>query len=288
MGARGPANRLTFRSCLPGFAVVAALTMAACTIGGPNPRTSASSAAGGPPGSAAVRAAVRDYFANVIGPGDWERMAQLSTGNLVTLAGWLRRQDIVESESLRGVVVIQQNRVTSISGNGAKVALVASRTTGGYQISYTGTVTLARTSGAWKISDYYQNGVSVADSVFANVSGGATKSGITIKPVGVQLLPGQVNVWAEIFNKTPSQLSWDQPIVVIDSQGRQLGHGSLYVSSLESTGPFIMTGNVSAYGDFAVGNATLPLSTKSFTLVAGATPQGSKTAVDLRIAIRLG
>ncbi len=287
MGAQG-LRKLAFRSLLLALAIGAALALAACTTGGPNPRTTTSSTAGGPPGSAAVRAVVRDYFANAIGPGDWERMAQESTGNLVTLAGWLERQDIAQAESSRGVVVIQENRVTSMSGNEAQVALVASRTTGGYRIDYTGTVTLTKTSGGWKVSDYYQDGESVADSVFPNVSGGATKSGITIKPVGVQLLPGQVNVWVEILNKTPSRLSWDQPIVVVDSQGRQLGLGSLYVSSLEDISPFIMTGNVAAFGDFVVGNATLPLTTRTFTLVAGATPEGSNTPVDLRVTVRIG
>jgi hypothetical protein len=281
-------TRLGFRSPRLAFAIGAALVLAACTIGGPNPRTTPSSTAGGPPGSSTVSAAVRDYFVNVIGPGDWSRMGEESTGNLVTLAGWLQRQDIVEAESFRGAVVIQQDRVTSVSGNRAEVALAASRTAEGYRIDYTGTVTLTKTSGGWKVSDYYMNGQSVADSVFPNVSGGATKSGITIKPIGVQLLPGQVNVWVEIVNDTPSQLSWDQPIVVIDSQGRQLGLGSLYVSSLEDSSPFIMTGNASAFGDFAVGNATLPLSTETFTLVAGATPQGSNVPVDLRVQVRLG
>jgi hypothetical protein len=231
---------------------------------------------------------VRDYFTNVIGPGDWDRMAAASSGNLVTLAGWLQRQDIVESESARGSVVIQQNSVTSLSGNEAKVALVASRTTGGYTFDYTGPVTLTKTSSGWKVADYFQNGQSVADSVFPNVSGGATKDGITITPVGVQLLPGQVNVWADIRNGTASQLSWDQPIVLVDSQGRQLGHGSLFVSTLDSGEPFIMTDKVSVYGNFAVGNATLPLSTKAFMLVAGATPRGTDEPVDLRVPVQLG
>lgn len=281
-------KRLVLRSPLLALCAGAVLVLAACTIGGPNPPTTTSSAVEGPPGSAAVAAAVRNYFANVIGPGDWARMAQDSTGNLVILAGWLQRQDIVESESSRGVVVIQRERVTSMSGNEAEVALVANRTTEGYKVDYAGKVTLIRTSSGWKVSDYFQDGQSVADSVFPNVSGGATKNGITITPVGVQLLPGLVNVWAEILNKTPSQLSWNQPIVVIDSQGQQLGHGSLYVSSLETDGPFIMTGKVSAFGDFSVGNATLPLSTKTLTLVAGATPQGSNKPVDFRVPVRLG
>jgi hypothetical protein len=284
---RRPSTRFT-RSLFPALGVGAALVLVACTTGGPNPRTTASSTAGGPPGSAPVGAAVRDYFTDAIGPGDWSRMAEESTGKLLVLAGWLQRQDIVESESSRGVVVIQRNRVTSVSGNQAKVALVASRAVEGYLIDYTGTVTLTKTTGGWKVSDYHQDGRSVADSVFPKVSGSATKSGITIRPIGVQLLPGRVNVWAEIVNNTPSQLSWDQPIVVIDSQGRQLGHGSLYVSSLDVESPFVMTGNVSAFGDFAVGNATLPLSTETFTLVAGATPQGSNVPVDLRVQVRLG
>ncbi len=280
-------NRHAFRCLLPVFAIGATSVLAACTIGGSNTRVTTSTPAG-PPGSAAVMATVHDYFTNVIGPGEWERMAMESTGNLVTLADWLARQDIVESESERGSVLIQQNRVTSISGNQAKVALVASRSTQGYRVDYTGPVTLTRTSGRWKVSDYYQNGQSVAASVFPNVSGGVTSGGITITPVGVQLLSGQLNVWADIVNKTPSQLSWDQPIVVIDSQGRQLGHGSLYVSSFENSSPFVMTGNVSAYGNFAIGNATLPLSTKMFTLVAGATPRGSNKPIDLRVPVNLG
>jgi len=282
----GTLTKPVFRPFFIALTVGAAVVMAACTTGGPNPPTT--STVGGPPGSAAVNAAVRDYFLNVLGPGDWARMAEESTGNLVTLAGWLQRQNIVPSESSRGKVVIQQQRVTSISGNEAKVALVASRTAEDYQVDYTGTVTLNRISNGWKVADYFMDGQSVAASVFPNVSGGATKSGVAIRPVGVQLLPGQVNVWAEITNHTLSQLSWNQPMVVIDSQGRQLGQGSLYVSSPDDNEPFIMTGNVSAFGDFAIGNATLTLSMRSFTLVTGATSQGSKWPVDLRVPVRLG
>lgn len=280
--------RLTRRSGVLAVGIAATFALAACTIGGPNRSTTPSRAAGEPPGSGAVTAAVRHFFLNVIGPGDWTRMAQDSTGNLSILAGWLQHQEIVESESSRGAIVIQQERVTSISATEAKVALVASRTSAGFRFDYTGPVTLTKTSSGWKVSDYFMNGQSMAESVFPKVSGAATTSGITIRPVGVQLLPGVVNVWAEIANKTPSQLSWNQPIVVVDSQGRQHGHGALYVSSLDDTSPFIMTGNVTAFGDFAIGNVTLPVSTKTFTLVAGATPRGSNQPVDLRVPIRLG
>ncbi|MGZ4136055.1 MAG: hypothetical protein ACXVPX_00625 [Actinomycetota bacterium] len=289
--AEGRSIRLGPRPLRLALGVASLLVLTACTIGGPNPPVAAhttSGATGGGVGSAAVSAAVRQYFVNVIGPGDWVRMAQESTGNLAVLAGWLQHQGIVGSESSRGAVVIQQERVTSVSANDASVALTASRTTEGYRFDYTGTVTLTKTSSGWKVSDYFMNGQSVANSVFPNVSGGATSGGVTINPVGVQLLPGQVNVWAEIVNKTSSQLAWNQPIVLIDPHGRQRGHGALYVSSLDDSSPFVMTGNVSAFGDFAVGNATLPLSTKTLTLVAGATPQGSNNPVELRVPIRLG
>jgi hypothetical protein len=238
--------------------------------------------------AAAVSAVVHDYFVNALGPGDWVRMAHDSTGKLVTLAGWLIRQGIAPTESSRGTMAITEQRVTSISGTNAIVALQASRSTEDYRIDYSGPVSVTNTTGGWKVADYNQNGRSVADSIFPSVTGGGTSQGVSIKPLGVQLLSDQVNVWAEITNRTPNQLTWDQPIVVIDSTNQQRGHGSLFVSSLDSSEGFVMTPRASAFGDFQIGNATLPLSTVAFTLVAGATPQGSGKVVNLRVPVHLG
>jgi hypothetical protein len=278
--------RQKLRASFLATTVLIALTLPACTIGGSGRTTGVIATTTGE--SAAILAVVHDYFVNALGPGDWVRMAHDSTGKLVTLADWLIRQGIVPTESSRGTLSISQLRVTSISGIHATVELQASRSTEDYRINYSGPVSVVKTSGGWKVADYNQNSRSVADSIFPIVTGGATNQGIGIKPVGVQLLSDQVNVWAEITNRTPTQLTWDQPIVVIDAQDQQRGHGSLYVSSLDSTEGFVMTSHASAFGDFQIGNATLPLSTTSFTLVAGATPQGSGKSVDLRVPIKLG
>jgi hypothetical protein len=273
---------------LRGLLVVAiAVLLSACTIGGPGRTTGTATLASNKEG-VAVSAVVHDYFVNALGPGDWVRMAHDSTGKLVTLAGWLIRQGIAPSESSRGAMSITSQRVTSISGTSATVALQASRSTEDYRIDYSGPVLLTKTTGGWKVADYNQNGRSVAASIFPSVTGGAASQGVGIKPIGVQLLADQVNVWTEITNRTPDQLTWDQPIVVIDSANQQRGHGSLFVSSLDSSEGFVMTPQASAFGDFQVGNATLPVSTVTFTLVAGATPKGSAKAIDLRVPVKLG
>ncbi len=109
-----------------------------------------------------------------------------------------------------------------------------------------------------------------------------------MKVVGAQLESHHVDVWVKITNGTSSTLAWDQPIVVVDAAGRQLGHGFLFVSSADTTEPFEMLPHVAAFGDFLIDSVTLPLRTMKFDLVVGATDQSSKAQIRLRVPVTLG
>ena len=108
-----------------------------------------------------------------------------------------------------------------------------------------------------------------------------------MKVVGAQLGAGNTDVWVRIVNTTSARLVWNRPVVIVDRTGSQLGRGALFVSSNYASEGFLMMPQVSVFGDFAVDNATLPTSTKSFRLVVGATNTTTHLPVDLSVTVHL-
>ena len=235
---------------------------------------------------ATVAATVNRYFASSLPSGDWAQIARSSTGQLQVQAEWLASQDIAPSVG-QGQLNIQRLQVISVSGSEALVAFDATRTIGDRLITYGGPVRLVRTSGTWSVADYTRDGRSVAASVFTHAKGLARRDGIIVTVVGVQLEAGHVDVWVRIQNTTSAQLVWNRPIVIVDEKGTQRGRGALFVSSADTTESFVMMPGVSVFGDFLVDNATLPLSTTSFRLLAGATNSITHRPIDLSVSVHL-
>lgn len=235
---------------------------------------------------AAVTATVNRYFSSAIPSSDWAEIARTSTGQLQAQAKWLAAQDIAPSAGAAGID-IQTLRVTSITGNEALVAFDATRTVGDRSVTYGGPVKLIKQNGRWTVADYTRDGRSVAASVFTHAKGVAHQGGVVVQVVGVQLEAGHVDVWVRIHNTTSAQLVWDRPIVIVNDKGMQLGRGALFVSSADTSEGFELMPGVSVFGDFVVDNATLPLSTKAFTLLAGATNTDSHQTIDLSVPVHL-
>lgn len=270
------------RACLVGLSLVA-LSVPACSKPGVG---SSPSVTTGHLDSVAVAAAVNTYFGSALADGDWERLARLSIGPLRVQAGWLASQDIGSSPT-QGSVSIQRSRVISVKGSAALVAFDATRTVEDRITTYGGPVRLVKANGMWRVADYTRNGRSVAASIFPHVTGSARHGGVIVKVVGAQLGAGNTDVWVRIMNTTSARLVWNRPVVIVDRMGRQLGRGALFVSSNNASEGFLMMPQVSVFGDFAVDNATLPTSTKSFTLVVGATNASTHLPVDLSVTVRL-
>lgn len=262
-------------------AIVAAL-VSSCSRGG-----STSTPSGSPSDAASIAATVTDYFANGIGSGDWVKASALSTGSLKTAADWLVTQGISSSEEQRGAFTIHSMSVTSLDSSKATLDIDATQTGANYATTYTGPVSVLKQADGWKVADYLRDGRDAAAAIFPNATGRATRSGVTVQVVGAQLESNHVDVWVKIENATTSALSWDQPIVIVDASGRQLGHGFLFVSSADATEPFEMLPHVSAFGDFLVDSVDLPLTTTSFHLLVGATPASSKTSIKLSVPVTL-
>jgi uncharacterized protein YchJ len=235
---------------------------------------------------AAVTATVNRYFGSAIPSSDWAEIARTSTGQLQVQARWLAAQNIAPSAEAAGLD-IQTLSVTSITGNEALVAFDATRTVGDRRVTYGGPVKLIKQNGRWSVADYTRDGRSVAASVFTHAKGVARQSGVVVQVVGVQLEAGHVDVWVRIHNTTSAQLVWDRPIVIVDDKGMQLGRGALFVSSADTSEGFELMPGVSVFGDFVVDNVTLPLSTTSFTLLAGATNTDTHQTVDLSVPVHL-
>jgi hypothetical protein len=270
------------RTWLVGLLLVA-LSVPSCSrgsVGGsPTPSPGARDAA-------AVVATVNSYFGSALPSGDWEQMARSSTGQLHVQAEWLASQDIAPSAG-QGTLAIKRLQVISVSGSQALVAFDATRTIGDRLTTYGGPVRLVKANGTWRVADYTRNGRSVAASTFTHVTGVARRGGIIVKVVGVQLEAGHVDVWVRIENTTSARLVWNRPIVIVDEKGGQLGRGALFVSSADTSEGFVMMPGVSVFGDFLVDNATLPLSTTSFRLLAGATNGTTHRPVDLSVSVHL-
>ncbi len=275
---------MTRRACgwLVGLALVA-IAVPACSKGSPDASTPSSA---GSRDAASVAATVNSYFASSLPSGDWAQIARSSTGQLHVQAEWLASQDIAPSVG-QGGLNIQRLQVISVGGSEAFVAFDATRTIGDRLITYGGPVRLVKTNGTWRVADYTRNGRSVAASIFTNVTGSARLGGIIVKVVGVQLEAGHVDVWVRIENSTSARLVWNRPIVIVDEKGAQLGHGALFASSADTTESFVMMPGVSVFGDFLVDNATLPLSTTSFRLLAWATNSVTHQPVDLSVSVHL-
>ena len=235
---------------------------------------------------AAVTAAVDRYFGSALPSSDWAEIARTSTGQLQVQAKWLAAQDIAPSAGA-GELDIQTLRVISVSGSEALVAFNATRMVGDRRVTYGGPVKLIKQNGRWSVADYTRDGRSVAASVFTHATGVANQSGVVVKVVGVQLEAGHVDVWVRIQNTTSSQLVWDRPIVIVNANGMQLGRGALFVSSADTSEGFELMPEVSVFGDFVVDNAMLPLSTTSFTLLAGATNADTHQRIDLSVPVHL-
>ena len=235
---------------------------------------------------AAVTATVNRYFGSAIPSSDWAEIARTSTGQLQVQAEWLAAQDIAPAAGAAGLD-IQTLRVTSITGTEALVAFDATRTVGDRSVTYGGPVKLIKQNGRWSVADYTRDGRSVAASVFTHAKGVARQGGVVVQVVGVQLEAGHVDVWVRIHNTTSAQLVWDRPIVIVDDKGMQLGRGALFVSSADTSEGFELMPGVSVFGDFVVDNVTLPLSTTSFTLLAGATNTDTHQTIDLSVPVHL-
>jgi hypothetical protein len=285
-GTRGDDRRSTvtgrMRPRLVGVVFVSFL-VASCSSGssGTTPTPSA-----GSQDASAVVAAVSSYFGTALASGDWAEIARSSTGQLHVQAEWLTTQGIAPPAGLGGLD-IQRLQVISVSGSEALVAFDATRTVGARLVTYGGPVRLIKEHGRWSVADYTRDGRSVASSVFAHANGLARRDGIIVRVVGVQLEEGHVDVWVRIENTTSAQFVWDRPIVIVDEKGMQLGRGALFVSSADTSEGFEMMPGVSVFGDFVVDNVTLPLSTKSFTLLVGATNNVTDQPVDLSVSVRL-
>lgn len=238
--------------------------------------------------SNAIAAAATGYFQNGIGAGNWAEVSQLSTGSLKTAADWLIKQGISTSEEERGSFTINSMSISSVGGSSASLNLNATQTGANYAVTYSGPVSMKKESGGWKVADYLRDGRNAAAAIFPNAHGRASSSGVTVNVVGAQLEAGHVDVWVQISNRTASTLSWDQPIVVDDASGRQLGRGFLFVSSGDTGEAFRMLPHLSAFGDFLVDSATLPLTTSHFRLLTGATDQTSHKQIDLSVPVTLG
>ena len=233
-----------------------------------------------------MTAAVNRYFGSALPAGDWGEIARSSTGQLHVQADWLASQDIAPSAG-QGGFDIQRIHVISVIGSEALVAFDATRTIRDRLTTYRGPVRLLKMNGRWRVADYTRNGRSVADSVFTHPTGVARQEGVVVRVVGVQLEAGHVDVWVRIENTSAARLVWNRPIVIVDEQGAQLGRGALFVSSADTTEGFEMMSGVSVFGDFVVDNVTLPLSTKSFTLIAGATNTVTEQPIDLSVLVHL-
>jgi hypothetical protein len=231
-------------------------------------------------------AAVNTYFGSALPSSDWAKIVRSSTGQLQVQAKWLAAQGIAPSEG-QGGFDIQRLQVISVGPSEALVAFDATRTVGDRLTTYGGPVRLLMENGRWSVADYTRDGRSVAASVFAHAKGTARRDGVVVTVVGVQLEAGHVDVWVQIKNTTSALLVWDRPIVIVDEQGMQLGRGALFVSSSDTSEGFEMMPGVSVFGDFVVDSVTLPLSTKTFTLFAGATSSTTHRPIDITVPVRL-
>ena len=235
----------------------------------------------------AIATVATSYFLNGIGSGNWAEASRLSTGSIKTAMDWLVRQGISTSEEARGSFAIHSLAIASVTGTTASVSLNATQTGANYVVTYTGPVTLLKTPGGWRVADYLRDGRSAAGAIFPNARGGASRSGIGVRVVGAQLEAGHVDVWVQISNETASSVSWDQPIVLVDTSGEQRGRGFLFVSSSDTREPFVMLPHLSAFGDFLVDSVTLPITTRGVRLVVGATNRATHSHVRLSIPVAL-
>lgn len=267
----------------PAGFVLLALLVASCSTGssGTSPSPSA-----GSQDVAAVTAAVNRYFGSALPSSDWAEIARSSTGQLQVQAKWLASQDIAPSVG-QGGLDIQRLQVISVNASEALVAFDATRTVGDRLTTYGGPVKLLKENGKWSVADYTRDGRSVAASVFTHAKGLARRDGIIVTVVGVQLEAGHADVWVRIQNTTSAQLVWNRPIVIVDDTGTQRGRGALFVSSADTSEGFEMMPHVSVFGDFVVDNVTLPLSTKSFRLLVGATNNDTQQTIDLSVSVHL-
>jgi hypothetical protein len=261
---------------------VFALASSACSAGGTGSNPPADHA-----DATAIASAATDYFVNGIGNGDWAVAARRSTGSLKIAAEWLVGQGISASEEQRGTFAIHSMAVSSIDGSAASLSFDATQTGSNYVSTYAGPVSMVKTPEGWKVADYLRGGRDAASAIFPDAHGRASRSGVSVSVVGAQLEAGHVDAWVRLSNQTRSTLSWDRPIVIVDGSGRQRGRGSLFVSSADTSEPFEMLPHVSAFGDFLVESVTLPLTTRRFRLLVGATGGSSRTPIDLSILVTL-
>lgn len=279
--ASRPAARPSF-AAISTAAILLAFVVTSCSRGGSTSNSPAAS-----PGEVAAVAALTDYFVNGIGGGNWAVASQRSTGSLKTAADWLVTQGISASEEQRGTFAIGSVAVRSIGASTASFSFKATQTGSNYTTTYAGPVSMIKEADGWKVADYLRDGRDAAAAILPNAHGSATRSGVTVSVVGAQLETAHVDVWVQISNHTSSRLSWDQPIVIIDASGRQLGHGVLFVSSGDTSEPFELLPHVSAFGDFLVDSVTLPLSTRTFRLLVGATDTSTHAQIDLSVPVVL-
>jgi len=225
--------------------LLASILAAGCSQGGPGrpPSTGAASAASTvttpsgavtqpstaapstEPASAAVAAAVREYF-DAFDKADFAALESHSAGELITFARWLR---ILSGESyfLGGLspaaATIDSLTVVSIRGRTATVNIRGQldetafdpKTNDGRLISSNigGPVTLLQRATTWQVADFRRGGRSVRDQIYPIVRGQQTSQGVTVKVVGVDLRPTGTVLVLEMRNTTALNAGAAGPVI---------------------------------------------------------------------------
>jgi hypothetical protein len=161
--------------------------------------------------AASIEQAVRDYFA-ALGDGDFDRMRELSTGELRSLAGWLETLDSAYQDLgvLRAIkATLEDLELVSVAGDQATVTISGTlnesyfdekrSNTKDLDTDISGTVILTGAS-PWRVADFQREGRSVREALHARVRGSKTSNGMAVTIKGVDVRPSGTAVIMSLRN----------------------------------------------------------------------------------------
>jgi hypothetical protein len=180
---------------------------------------------------ASIEQVVRDYFA-AFGDADFDRLLELSAGELRSLAMWQQTLNSAFQEA--GVLkpvggTLESLEIVSVSGDEATVNVQGTvnetffdERKGESQVlvtDITGPVTLTRSS-PWLVADYSRNGRSVRQSLSSKARGKEARQGLAVTVKGVDLRPSGTVVIVGVGNTTGLKGGGDPPVIVGSSGKR--------------------------------------------------------------------
>ena len=208
---------------------------------------------------AAIEQGARAYF-TALGDGDFDRLRELSTGELSSLATLLETLDSAFKDVgvLRPVeATLDGLEVVSVTTDEATVNVKGTmketyfdekrRRSRDLDTDITGPVILTRTS-PWRVVDYTRDGVSVRDSLSTKARGNETRQGLAVTVKGVDVRPSGTVVVVGITNRSGLMASGNPPVLVAGARrfktafSGNVGYVDVKARSKATTGFFFPKG----------------------------------------------